>query len=120
MTQKFKISLENIHFYAKIGLFKQERVVGNEFIISISVEYDASSFISDEISTTISYADLYEILKYHFSEETFLLESVALKIAKSIQTRWNTVDNISITITKTVAPISGIDGEAKINYYWER
>ena len=61
--QALSISVENAHFYAYHGVFEQEQVVGNEFVVSVTVSLPASDeLINDELSDTISYVDIYDII----------------------------------------------------------
>ena len=114
--ETFIIRLEDIRFFSSIGVAEQERTVGNEFSADIAVEYDASMFDSENLSSTISYADLYEILKDLMSDSWLLLESVAYECADRIITRWPTVQKIAIKITKLSAPITGIQGKCSVEY----
>ena len=42
---------------------EQERLIGNEFIVDVEVDNDASHFEDENLDTTISYADIYEEIK---------------------------------------------------------
>ncbi|MDE7401978.1 MAG: dihydroneopterin aldolase, partial [Muribaculaceae bacterium] len=59
----FRIYLKNLRFFSKIGVFQYERTIGNEFQVNVAVEISAENFVSESLDTTISYADLYDIVK---------------------------------------------------------
>lgn len=115
-VKKIIVRLTDLRFYAHIGLFKQEKRVGNEFRVNIEVGYPASIFSSEDLSTSISYADIYEEVKREMSKEWDLLESVALSIQDVILKRWQQITEGKISIEKMSPPIAGIEGRCGIEY----
>lgn len=113
---KFIIRLDNLRFYSRIGVFDQERAVGNEFSVDVTVETTAAGFESENLDTTISYADIYEVVREAMSREWLLLESVAKSVAESIKQRWESVGEVKIMISKIAAPIPGIQGVCSVEY----
>lgn len=116
----FKICLQDLAFYSRIGVFTQERKVGNEFRVSISIKYDASDFEDENLETTISYADVYEIIKLQMDGEHLLLESVAKCITDTISKQWKNIVEISTSICKVAPPIPGITGSCAVEYFWKK
>ena len=113
---KFIIRLESLRFYSRIGVFDQERAVGNEFSVDVTVEVAATGFESENLDTTISYADIYEVVREAMSGECMLLESVAKSVAETIKQRWKSVGEVKIKISKLAAPIPGIQGVCSVEY----
>lgn len=114
--EKFIINLEDIRFYSSIGVMDQERLVGNEFVIDLSIEIDASEFESENLDSSVSYADLYEVLESEMKKPVLLLETVTKRIGDRICSKWNQIQRLSIKITKLAPPISGISGESSVTY----
>ncbi len=111
----FRICLSGLRFNSRIGVYEQERKVGNEYVVDVTVSYDA-----EDLSTSVSYADIYEEIKMEMHRERRLLESVALSISQRISGRWGFVDEISVRIVKTAPPINGIVGDCGIEYFWKK
>ena len=64
MVKSSKIFLKNIRFHAYHGVLEQENTVGNDYLVNLSLEYDFTRAIqTDELSGTINYAEVYELLK---------------------------------------------------------
>jgi len=62
--EAMKITLHEMRFYAYHGVFPQEQRVGNQFVVELTFWADvAGSVHSDELEETISYADVYEVVK---------------------------------------------------------
>lgn len=111
---KFLISLINQRFYSSIGVFEQERLVGNEFLLDLHVEYDAERFEKENLASSISYADLYEITKEYMGQEYLLLESVCLDIRNHILGSWPFIESGNIRIIKVSPPIAGMEGSCGV------
>lgn len=120
MDKIFRIRLKRLRFYSKIGVFSQEREVGNEFEVNLEVEYDASSFCEEELATTISYADIYEEVAEIMNREWLLLESVVSHISKRLLLRWPMIFRGKIAISKIAPPIPGICGESEVEFFFEK
>lgn len=116
----FCIFLENLIFYSRIGVGEQERLVGNEFSVTVKVWYDAAEFVEENLDTSISYADIYEEVKDVMKEEFLLLESVAVAISERISNRWLQVTEMNVKIVKHKPPVSGIIGDCGIEYFWKK
>ena len=112
---EFKISLDDIRFHAFHGVEDFEREFGNEFRVSLSVNLPyVSEMENDELSHTVSYADLYEIVKEVMATPCKLLETVALKIASKIKTTYPQITGGNISIQKLRPPIKEMLGSASV------
>lgn len=115
-NDKFVVRLENLKFYSFIGVFPEERMIGNDFILNISVSFNATRFKSENLDTTISYADIYEIVAKEMQIKWLLLESVAKEIGDNILNKWDFITEISIKIEKVNPPIPGMKGSGSVEY----
>lgn len=115
----FEITLADLHFHARHGVLRQENKVGNEFVVSITIRIPFSDgIINDDISCTISYADIYEIVKNEMSRPRKLLETVATSIQKGLTDKWPHIKNGEITICKLTPPIPNITGNARVKLFF--
>ena len=115
----FEISLTGLQFYAYHGVMPQESKVGNGFEVSVSVIIEAKeSIINDDLSSTISYADLYGIIKTEMEKPCKLLETVAMRIRNQLMATFANIKRGCVSITKNTPPIPGITGSAtvKLNF----
>lgn len=112
---KFEISLNNLQFYAYHGVFEEERKIGNEFKVSLSVALPCKIEIeNDELSDTVSYADLYSIIADEMKKPHRLLEKVAFEIVKRINREYPEIESGKISIEKVHPPIQGMLGSASV------
>lgn len=112
------VALENCRFFGSHGVFPQEAIAGNEFEISVEVNYQTTRDIDGEesLDTTISYADLYDIVRDEMAKPKMLLETIAKSIALRINNQFAGCEEIKVTIKKVTPPIHGISGSARVTY----
>ena len=121
----FTISLRDIIVYANHGVMEQERLVGNEFSVTVSLTIEASPFMDSEsnglngMDSTINYAEMAEIVVEEMSKPSALLESVALRIGKRLQSMGSTpVLGGKVEIVKIKPPIPIQTSGASVCYAW--
>lgn len=113
---RFNITLNNLQFYSHIGVYDQERIVGNDFRVDVKVSFPADSFKSEDLTSTISYADIYAIVHEEMHIEHRLIETVCVKIAQKIKDISFSDCSISVKIAKISPPIGGCTGDAEVEY----
>lgn len=118
MSAEFKIQLRDVILFARHGVMPEEHTLGNQYCINVSLSIDASSFDeqADDLSSTVSYADVFEILRRVMSEPKALLESVAVTFAKEVKKVWPQIKSGEIEIIKITPPISDMIGKAGVCY----
>lgn len=106
MMMKTTVFLDEVRFHAFHGVMPQERAVGADFTVWLTVGYDfVKAAESDDLSDTISYADLYEVVRAEMDKPSQLLEHVALRIVKAVASRWPKVEKIDIRLAKDNPPM---------------
>ena len=100
------ISLNGLRFYAYHGVEPQESVVGAWYSVSIQMETDITVAIdSDTISDTINYAKVASIVKQQMQIRSKLLEHVAGRIANALLDTYNSLQLITVGVSKENPPI---------------
>lgn len=115
---EFEIQLRDVMLFGRHGVLPQERQLGNQYRINVRLRIDASSFDeeADDLADTVSYAEVFEMLRSEMNTPAALLESVAVRFSKKVLSRWPNVKRGFIEIVKTVPPISELIGEAGVKY----
>jgi len=110
-----QIALNNMKFFARHGCFEAERVVGTWFCVNLSFDTDTSKAeLSDDISDTVSYLDIYELVKAEMQTPSNLLEHVAKRISNAILQAFPQISNLEIEIQKLNPPLGGEIGSASV------
>ncbi len=104
---KTVLFIDNLEVFANHGLFEEENKLGQKFIFDIECELNyKEAMFSDEMTDSISYADIAEVVVKTATTNTFnLLERLAGEILKNIFTEFTQIENIKLKINKPGAPI---------------
>lgn len=125
MSQGFtgdRIILKDLGFYGYHGVFAEEAKLGQRFFIDLDLGVDLSApATTDRLSTGISYAEIYDVVKSAFETRRMkLLEAVAQNIVDTIFEAFQSVNWVVIRVRKPEAPIAMVRGEAAIELHRER
>ncbi len=112
---KSRIELADMEFFAHHGCFYEERVIGNRFLVNLSVEYDCSKAMeSDNIEDALNYQILFDIVKEQMMVPSNLLENVAGRIIGVIRCRFDYILSGTLSIDKLNPPLGGKVGSSRI------
>ena len=100
------IHIDRLRIHAHHGVLPQERVVGADFFVSLrlQVEADEEAIRRDDISGTISYADVIDTVRQEMQTAANLLEHVALRIGNCLLQRFPRIKSLNIRIDKENPP----------------
>jgi 7,8-dihydroneopterin aldolase/epimerase/oxygenase len=101
-------------------LHEEERILGNEFEVNLSVGFEPSQLPVTKFEQTIDYTLLYQHVKQRMSVPTPLLETLATVIAAEIQSRYSQVTKISIRIKKLYPPVNNFEGSLGVSFEWNK
>jgi len=100
------ILIRSLKIFAHHGVLPQERTVGAYFIINLSIETDFTRAMdTDELEGTISYAEVYEVVKTEMAVPSNLLEHVAGRICMALFERFPSAEAIHLEILKENPPM---------------
>ena len=102
------IKVKNIRIYAYHGCLLEEGKIGSDYQVDLSVKANLKkSAKTDELSDTVDYVHLNQIVKKEMAIRTKLLETVANKILDRILLEIPLVDHAKIEVSKLNPPIGG-------------
>lgn len=101
------IEIERLRVYAYHGVMPQERRVGNWFEVTVRLSYpvDETGGITDEISGTVNYAEIAEIISREMSTSSRLLEHVAARIRSCLLRRFPCISSGMVRVAKLTPPL---------------
>ena len=117
MPEKFKpyqgmtvqasfISLNQLRFHAYHGALPQERTVGGDYLVTLRVAVDVSKAVdSDQLTDTLNYAALYELVRQEMAVPSALLEHVAGRIGRAIFDHFPLVTALDVVVVKENPPM---------------
>jgi 7,8-dihydroneopterin aldolase/epimerase/oxygenase len=102
------IELENMEFFGYHGCYKEEQVVGNQFVVNVRLE--TSSMVAsktDKIHDALNYQMAYNIVKKEMAIPSHLLEHVALRILDSLFNELDLLEKATVKVSKLNPPMGG-------------
>lgn len=102
-----KISISNLEIYANHGVFPEENVLGQKFLVSAVLYTDTrKAGRTDDLSASIHYGEVSHYIKKFMETHTFkLIERVAEELAQELLLAFPLMKMIDLKISKPWAPI---------------
>ncbi len=102
-----KITIKDLEIYANHGVFPEENVLGQKFLVSAVLHTSTrKAGLTDDLTSSIHYGEVSHLIKKIVSENTWkLLEKIAEETASAILLTYPLVSQVDITIKKPWAPI---------------
>lgn len=103
-----RIDINNMRFYAHHGCFEQEQVIGTHFRVDLSFTTDTSKAeVSDNISDTVNYLEVYQVVKREMMKPSHLLEHVARRVGEAVLGSFDAVEAVTVKVSKLNPPLGG-------------
>lgn len=122
MTQTVTISIDRLRIYARHGVMEQERLVGNMFEVSVSVDYPADTAVAtDNIDATVNYAEAIDIIRRVMQQPSALIEHAAGRIRDALTSRWPLIEGGSVRLSKLTPPVGAqVAGGVSVTLRWNK
>lgn len=102
------ISLNNMEFHAFHGCYQLEKVVGNRFVLDLKMKVDdRGAAEDDDITRTVSYLDVYEVICEQMNIPSDIIENVAERICNALLAQFEQILEVEITVAKMAPPLGG-------------
>lgn len=100
------IALEGLQFYAYHGLYREEQIIGNHFVLDIRVSIHEPED-PESLSESVNYEVLHTIARQVMQTPQPLLEKVVHDISVQIKSAFPAVRRSSVTLKKQAPPLGG-------------
>ena len=103
-----KIQVEGIKLYAYHGCLEEEAKIGTNYIVDVTMETDfAEASKTDDLSKTIDYVIVYNIVKKQMAIRSKLIEQVGQRIINEIKKEFKGLKKTEVKVTKLNPPMNG-------------
>jgi dihydroneopterin aldolase len=109
------IHLQDLIFFAGHGVFPEEEILGGEFVVNVKVYFTPVQPLIQEISDTLNYAEIFDVVQKIMMEPTPLLETLAQKIGYQIIEKFNMAEEVFVKIDKSHPPILSFQGKVGVS-----
>lgn len=102
-----KIEIKNLEIYANHGVFPEENVLGQKFVISATLYTDTrKAGLTDELTASIHYGEVSHMISKFTKEHTYkLLETLAENLCEMLLQNFSLLKMITLRIEKPWAPV---------------
>lgn len=101
----YKVALNDLVFYANHGVYSEETLSGNRFIINVSAYYQSDKKIDEHLNRTVDYEILANIVAKRMALTSSLLETIVEDIIAEIKSAFPFVETISVSLQKENPPL---------------
>ena len=102
------IRIEQMEFYSYHGHYEEERIVGNRFLVDLSMEAACKkASLTDELEDALDYQRAYEVVKEEMKEKSYLLEHIAGRILDALFINFAELDKAEVKVSKINPPMGG-------------
>lgn len=99
--------IKNLEIYAYHGAYQEENVLGQKFILSLSLSVDLQKAgRNDALTDSVHYGEVCKLIEKTFLQKQFrLLEACAENLAETILNAFPSIKEVELSIKKPWAPI---------------
>lgn len=95
-----------MEFHAYHGCLEHEILLGNTFIVSVSMEIDTSlAGKTDKLEDTLNYQLVYDVVKYQMEIQSKLIENVGQRILDSLFDKFQEIQFLEVNLSKFNPPL---------------
>ena len=116
----YVIRMKNCAFFARHGVLDEEDKLGQRFYVDAALTVDpGGALVDDSIEDTVNYGIAFtEIEKIITGQRRFLIESLALEVARALTARFPQIKKAEITVRKPNAPVPGVIDYVEVTVVW--
>ena len=111
------IELKDIRLHGSHGVYHGESKTGNLYQVDLCVKYEEGGANFHTLNDTISYVELYDILRQRMQFPTPLLEKLRIEIIGQIKHQYPFIAEAMISIYKLQAPIQNFEGKVGVSLH---
>ena len=102
------IYIEGIKLYAYHGCLEEEGKIGANYIVDVILETDVEkAAATDDLTQTIDYVAVYEVVKKEMTIRSRLIEHVGKRILTHLKSNFKSLQKVEVKITKLNPPMNG-------------
>lgn len=102
------IQIEGMEFYSFHGHYQEERIVGNKFLVDLTIETEMQiPSESDNLKDAVNYQLAYQIVKQEMEKKSHLLEHIAGRILNSLYSEMQGIKKATVKVSKLNPPMGG-------------
>jgi len=116
----YLIRMKNCAFFARHGVHDEEEMLGQRFYVDAELAVEPGTALDeDAIAATVDYGVAFGVIeKIVTGRRRFLIEALALDVARALTARYPQIKRADITIRKPNAPVPGVLDHVEVTVTW--
>jgi|SRR5882757_329592 len=116
----YVIRMKNCAFFARHGVLDEEERLGQRFYVDAALTVDPGrALVDDSINDTVNYGIAFTVIeKIITGERRFLIEALAMEVARALTARFPQIKKAEITVRKPNAPVPGVLDYVEVTVVW--
>ncbi len=116
----YTIRMKNCAFFARHGVHDEEETLGQRFYVDAMLNVDPGKALEeDAIDGTVDYGVAFAVIeKIVTGERRYLIEALALEVARALVKRYPQISKAEITVRKPNAPVPGVLDHVEVTVAW--
>ncbi|BCG94882.1 dihydroneopterin aldolase [Mesorhizobium sp. 131-2-1] len=116
----YVIRMKNCAFFARHGVLDEEETLGQRFYVDAALTVEPGrALVEDSIEDTVNYGVAFAVIeKIITGHRRFLIEALALEVAKALTARFPQIKKAEITVRKPNAPVPGVLDHVEVTVVW--
>jgi dihydroneopterin aldolase len=116
----YVIRMKNCAFFARHGVLDEEERLGQRFYVDADLTVDPGrALVEDSIEDTVNYGIAFTVIeKIITGQRRFLIEALALEVARALTQRFPQIKKAEITVRKPNAPVPGVLDYVEVTVVW--
>lgn len=98
-----QININKLRIHACHGVLPMERVVGQDFEVSVRLDVDYDG--RDELESTVNYAEVCALVTREMQQPSALIEHAATRLCRAIREAFPMVKSGELTLAKLAPPM---------------
>jgi dihydroneopterin aldolase len=114
------IRMKNCAFFARHGVMAEEGTLGQRFYVDAVLTVEPERALQeDDIAGTVDYGEAFKLIEQIVTgQRRFLIEALAVDVAKALTARFPIVSRAEITVRKPNAPVAGVLDHVEVTVTW--
>lgn len=116
----YVIRMKNCAFFARHGVLDEEETLGQRFYVDAALTVEPGrALVDDSIDDTVNYGVAFAVIeKIITGQRRFLIEALALEVARALTARFPQIKKAEITVRKPNAPVPGVLDYVEVTVVW--
>jgi dihydroneopterin aldolase len=116
MSKHYTVLVSDFVINGFVGIYPHEQAQQQPLLFNISVDMPLNSLQPEKIETTLNYELIVQLIQEQLQQKFLLLETLALNIKTTLESKFPLATNIVVQIQKTNPSITGFNGKVGVRF----